>query len=202
MKISVMVLGPIRTNCYLAADEKTNRCAVIDPGASGERVAEVIKKAGLTLDKILLTHAHFDHTGGLRALKAALPAPIYVYPDDAEADRLLGISRGNLIYDSFYEDGDELSVGELRFRVLHTPGHTPGSVCLLAGDALFTGDTLFAGDCGRTDLPGGDYGQMLASLAKLGALEGDLLVLPGHEEQSTLDDERAHNPNLREAMGR
>ena len=201
MKISVMQLGPIETNCYIAADEKTNLCAVIDPGDDGARVAAAVEKMGYTVDKIFLTHAHFDHTGGLRALREKTDAPIYVHPDDVKADSERHISRGNLIWTDLYDDGDEIKVGGLTFRVLHTPGHTPGSVCLLVQGVLFSGDTLFAGCCGRTDLPGGSWDEMMDSLKKIGSLPGDLPVLPGHEERTSLDQERRVNPELREAMG-
>ena len=148
---------------------------------------------------ILLTHAHFDHTGALKSLHAALPdVPIYVHALDA--DNNTNMSNGNLVYTDTYADGGIVSCGGLTFRVLHTPGHTPGSVCLQCEGALFTGDTLFAGSYGRTDFIGGDEAAMRRSLARLGHLEGDCTVLPGHGEDSTLDYERRTNPYLREAM--
>ena len=112
------------------------------------------------------------------------------------------MSHGKLVYTDTYADGDEIAVGSLAVHVLHTPGHTMGSVCLMAENALFTGDTLFAGACGRTDFAGGSFDAMLSSLKRLGQLPGDFDVYPGHGEASTLAAERAENPYLREAMAR
>ncbi|MCI6604834.1 MAG: MBL fold metallo-hydrolase [Clostridiales bacterium] len=199
MKIITLVLGPLETNCYLVSDEKSGLCAVIDPATRSAKILETVQAHGWRVGCILLTHAHFDHTGALKSLHAALPdVPIYVHALDA--DNNTNMSNGNLVYTDTYADGGIVSCGGLTFRVLHTPGHTPGSVCLQCGDALFTGDTLFAGSYGRTDFIGGDEAAMRRSLARLGRLEGDCTVLPGHGEDSTLDYERRTNPYLREAM--
>lgn len=199
MKIITLVLGPLETNCYLVSDEKSGLCAVIDPATRSAKILETVQAHGWRVGCILLTHAHFDHTGALGSLHAALPdVPIYVHALDA--DNNTNMSNGNLVYTDTYADGGIVSCGGLTFRVLHTPGHTPGSVCLQCEGALFTGDTLFAGSYGRTDFIGGDEAAMRRSLARLGRLEGDCTVLPGHGEDSTLDYERRTNPYLREAM--
>ena len=199
MKLETMVLGPLETNCYLLWDEQTMEAAVIDPGASGQKIADRLAQNGLMLRMILLTHAHFDHTGALRALHEKFPdVPIYVNAQDT--DETLNMSQGNLVYTDTFLDGDEISMPPLTFRVLATPGHTRGSSCLICGDTIFSGDTLFEGCCGRTDLPGGDGAQMLASLKRLAELPGDYHVLPGHGEDTTLDRERRTNYYMREAM--
>ena len=199
MKIITLVLGPLETNCYLVSDERSGLCAVIDPATRSAKILETVQAQGWRVGCILLTHAHFDHTGALKSLHAALPdVPVYVHAQDT--DNNTNMSNGNLVYTNTYADGDVVSCSELAFRVLHTPGHTPGSVCLQCENALFTGDTLFAGSYGRTDFIGGDEAAMRLSLARLGRLEGDYTVLPGHGESSTLDYERRTNPYLREAM--
>ena len=199
MNILTLPLGPLGTNCYLVSDGQSGLCAVIDPGASAQKILLRVQEAGWKIGLILLTHAHFDHTGALKALHSALPAvPIYVHP--ADSDNTRNMSHGNLVYTDTYEEGDTVRAGALEFTVLETPGHTPGSVTLRCGGALFTGDTLFAGSCGRTDFDGGSAEQMRASLRRLGQLPGDLSVYPGHGESSTLSYECRQNLYLREAM--
>ena len=198
MKLETMVLGPLATNCYILWDEQTNEAAVIDPGAAGQKIADFLAAHGLTLRMILLTHAHFDHIGGVKLLHELTGAPVYV--STADSTDPAGMTHGRLIFTNTYDDGDELTLGSIHIHVIATPGHTPGGVCLLAGDLLFSGDTLFAGSCGRTDFQGGDSAAMMASLRKLGQLPGNPQVLPGHMESSTLDDERQYNPWMREAL--
>ena len=200
MKISVLQVGPIGTNCYLLEDESTNAAAVIDPGGEGARILDRAKADGVEIKLILLTHAHFDHTGGVDELCKALPGvPVYLHPADAQ---LLGTQVFPAIgVDTVpYGEGDTLTLGSLTISVLHTPGHTPGGVCLQVEDALFTGDTLFQGSMGRTDFPGGSYEQLMASLKRLGQLPGDYHVFPGHMGASTLETERKTNYYMREAM--
>ena len=199
MKIITLPLGALETNCYVVYDEASKACALVDPGAMPQVILDTLTKNDLTLQKILLTHAHFDHTGALRALHEKFPdVPIYVNAQDT--DETLNMSQGNLVYTDTFLDGDEISMPPLTFRVLATPGHTRGSSCLICGDTIFSGDTLFEGCCGRTDLPGGDGAQMLASLKRLAELPGDYHVLPGHGGDTTLERERRTNYYMREAM--
>ena len=201
MKIKIMHVGELGTNCYLLEDEATNSAAIVDPGGEGDRVLAQVQADGMEVKLILLTHAHFDHTGGVAALHKALPdVPVYLHPADAA---LLGTNVFPAIGVPTvpYDEGDTLKLGSLTISVLHTPGHTPGGVCLKVEDALFTGDTLFQGSMGRTDLTGGSYEEIMASLKRLGELPGDYQVLPGHMDATTLEAERAGNYYLRQAMG-
>ena len=202
MKVDMIQVGPIGTNCYIL--EEGGRIAVIDPGDEAERILSVLAETGGTVDYILLTHGHYDHTTAVPQLHAALPeAKIYIHQADANGagSRLFPLA-GEVEDLLLYDEGDVLSLGGLTIEVLHTPGHSPGSVTLKAGNVLFTGDTLFCGSMGRTDLRGGSYEQIMASLKRLGELEGDFHVCPGHDRTSTLERERQHNPFLLEAMGR
>ena len=197
MKVYSLMLGSYQTNCYLAADDD-GVCAVIDPGYTPERVLEAAQRYGLTIRAVLLTHGHFDHVGGVRGVAEAARCPVWL----CEADTALPerLTAGPLYYTDTYADGDTVEVGSLRFTVLETPGHTPGSVCLLCENVLFSGDTLFAGSCGRTDFVGGSMTTLMDSLARLGRLTGNYRVLPGHMEPSDLDTERRMNPYLIQAM--
>lgn len=201
MKVSMMQVGPIGTNCYILEDESAHQAAVIDPGGDAPRLLAALK--GLDVRYILLTHGHYDHTGAAAELAAAFPqATVYIHERDYhDADPSLFPLHTELSGVKFYGEGNRLPLGGLELQVLHTPGHSEGSVTLRCGDLLFCGDTLFAGSCGRTDFPGGDTAKILASLRRLGELEGDLRVLPGHMEDSTLSRERQVNPYLRQAMG-
>ena len=202
MQVKVLQVGPIGTNCYLLEDEKAHVAAVIDPGDEAGRILQVIKDDGVDVKYILLTHGHYDHTTAVPELHQALPqAEIYIHKADANgAGSQLFPLAGQIPDLKFYDEGDTLALGDMTIQVLHTPGHSKGSVTLKVGDVLFCGDTLFAGSCGRTDLAGGSYAEIMASLKKLGQLPRDYHVCPGHDVTSTLERERRSNPFLREAM--
>lgn len=201
MLVKTMPVGPIGTNCYVLADESQKLCAVVDPGGDAGAILEMLKEDGLALSAILLTHAHYDHTGGVAGLEAAFPnTPVYVHKGDVEGVNPAMFPPLPKDQVRYYDEGDQVMVGSISVDVLHTPGHSKGSVVLKAGDVLFTGDTLFRGSCGRTDLPGGSYEQIMASLARLAALPGDYRVCPGHEGLSTLENERRQNYYMRAAV--
>jgi glyoxylase-like metal-dependent hydrolase (beta-lactamase superfamily II) len=209
MEISVLRLGQIGTNCYIFRREGGYRCGIVDPGDQGEQVARWLVDKGLEAEAVLLTHGHFDHILGIPGLREEWPdLPVYCHPADwGEGDAASLFGQRFPTVRSFgditpYREGDTVEVDGIRLEVLDTPGHTPGSVTLRAENVLFTGDTLFAGSMGRTDLPGGDEGELMRSLKRLGELEGDYQVLPGHEGQSTLERERSGNYCLRAAMRR
>ena len=203
MKVSVMQVGPIGTNCYFLQDEESGLMAIIDPGDDWERILHQVKKAEGEVKYILLTHGHYDHTTAVPDLVKALPGvQVYIHQADANGAGSQLFPLAAQVKDlNNYDEGDTLSLGSLTIEVLHTPGHSKGSVTLKVGDVLFTGDTLFCGSCGRTDLRGGSYDEIMASLKRLGELEGDFHVCPGHDRTSTLERERKYNPFLLEAMG-
>lgn len=195
-------MGPIGTNCYILEDDQTNLAAVIDPGDEPELIQEALEKEGVEVRYLLLTHGHYDHTTAVPALHRVYPqADIYIHQADANgAGSTLFPLAGEVDDLKLYDEGDVIRLGDHEIQVLHTPGHSPGSVTLKVEDVLFTGDTLFAGSCGRTDLRGGSYEQIMQSLKRLGELKGDFHVCPGHEATSTLERERRSNPFLMEAM--
>ena len=209
MEISVVRRGQLGTNCYIFRTEGAYKCGVVDPGDQGEQVARWLVDKGLEAEAVLLTHGHFDHILGIPGLREEWPdLPVYCHPADlggGDSARIFGEnyptvrSYGDI---TPYKEGDVINVAGIDVEVLETPGHTPGSVTLRAEDVLFTGDTLFAGSMGRTDLPGGDEAVIMRSLKRLGQLEGDYLVLPGHEGRSTLERERETNYCLKAAMSR
>ena len=202
MKVKVMQVGQLGTNCYILEDETTNKAAVIDPGDEADRIWKVLQEDGAEVEYILLTHGHYDHTTGVPELKKHVPqAQVYIHRADANGAGSSLFPLASQVPDlRNYGEGDTLTLGSLTIQVLETPGHSPGSVTLKVGDVLFTGDTLFCGSMGRTDFAGGSYEQIMASLKRLGQLEGDFHVCPGHDATSTLARERQYNPFLREAM--
>lgn len=202
MKIDTMTVGPIMTNCYLLQDENAAVCALIDPGDDAKQVETMVDNSGCTLQYILLTHGHFDHCSAVRPLLEKYDVPVYIHRADA-TDRQghdLMFQRVDEQHQRYYDEGDELPLGELTIRVMHTPGHSKGSVCLVVNDVIFAGDTLFRASCGRTDFPGGDYREMLLSLARLGRMEGNFHVYSGHESDTELDYERRVNPYMKQGM--
>ena len=204
MKVSVMQVGPIGTNCYFLQDEESGLMAIIDPGDDWERILHQVKKAEGEVKYILLTHGHYDHTTAVPDLVKALPGvQVYIHQADANGAGSQLFPLAAQVKDlNNYDEGDTLTLGSLTIEVLHTPGHSKGSVTLKVGDVLFTGDTLFCGSCGRTDLREGSYEEIMESLKRLGELEGDFHVCPGHDRTSTLERERKYNPFLLEAMGK
>ncbi|MDL2323719.1 MBL fold metallo-hydrolase [Ruminococcaceae bacterium OttesenSCG-928-A16] len=180
---------PLYTNCFLLLGNN-GHAAVIDPAASAPSFEEALAENGATLTHILLTHGHPDHITSVEPLRQKYGAKLCMNEADA---RQFGLNP-----DVLFTDGGKIQVDDMEFTTLFTPGHTPGSTCIACGDWLFTGDTLFAGDIGRTDLPGGDTAQMMQSLKKLCDLVQDNpMVLPGHEEFSTMNNEKMSNPYLR-----
>lgn len=196
MQVLAITGGSLYTNCYMAWGEG-DKCVLIDPGFDGDQILEQVRLQGKQVEAILLTHGHFDHVGGVKAIATETGCKVYIHKLDMALPQRLTL--GTVPYTDNYEEGDILNLAGLTIQVVHTPGHTPGGVCLLSGDHMFSGDTLFAGTCGRTDLPGSSYKDMWASLARLASLEKDYKVLPGHGESSTLFMEKRLNPYLQGA---
>lgn len=209
MTIKTIVVGHLSTNCYLVYDNDSN-AAIIDPGDSEEILTAEIKNLGLNIKYIFLTHGHFDHIMAVDSVKKATGAKIIISEEDsdllADPGRSLAfkvrMSHKSMKADITAKDGDIFTVGDMQFKFLLTPGHTRGSAVILCEKAMFSGDTLFADDCGRCDLPGGDYSMMLGSLKRLSELEGDYDVYPGHDEKTKLSREKVYNINMRQAIER
>ena len=195
LQIDVMALGAYQTNCYLVSAPGSDRCLIIDPGYEANAIKTRLRQRELTPDAILLPHGHIDHVGAVRERAMDFDCRVFLCPEDLSMPPMM--TAGPLFYTDTYGEGDCLTLAGLPFRVFHTPGHTPGSVCLLLGDQMFSGDTLFEGSCGRMDLPGGDQLQMHQSLNRLVSLQADYHIHPGHGGSTTLAAEKRYNPYMR-----
>ena len=205
MKVTTLMLGPIATNCYVV-EPGDGSCIVLDISEEIGKLTAYLEANTLTVSAILLTHGHYDHIGGVARIQKAYQAPVYVHAADAamltSEKESMATWLANQPFDPVtkfqtIQDGETISIGSLSFHVLHTPGHTSGSVCYQCENVLFSGDTLFRLSRGRTDFPGGSDADMLQSLKRLYDLPGDYTVYPGHNEATTLQYERDHNPNMR-----
>ena len=194
LKIHTLTLGMYQTNTYIIHEENSKGCCVIDPGYEADAILRKCEALGLNVEAILLTHGHFDHVGAVKDLAADTGCRVFACADDEQLPPMF--TGGKLYVTDRYEEGTILNIAGLYIRVLHTPGHTPGSVCLMCENVLFSGDTLFWGSCGRTDLPGGSWATIRVSLRRLADLSGDYRVYPGHGDETTLDFERKMNPYM------
>ena len=195
INIKGIPLGSYQTNCYFVWGENSDTCVVIDPGFEPETVLLMAGRLGKKIQAILLTHGHFDHVGGVKQIAEATGCDVYLCPHELEMPQQW--TAGELYHTHTYGEGDTLSMAGIALRVLHTPGHTPGSVCLAMEEHLFSGDTLFQSSCGRTDLPGGSWDRIRNSLKRLATLEKDYTVYPGHGPATTLAEEKKYNPYMR-----
>ena len=192
MNIQKLTLGLYQTNIYILSND--TEAVVIDPGYEPDTILDALE--GKELKAILLTHGHFDHVGAVKELVAETGCKVYIHAADLSLPPM--ITAGQLYYTHTYAEGDTVCpIDGAQIAVLHTPGHTPGSVCLLLGDQMFSGDTLFEGSCGRMDLPGGDQLQMHQSLNRLVSLQADYHIHPGHGGSTTLSAEKRYNPYMR-----
>ena len=211
MKVEQYVVGPIQTNCYFIINQETKSLLIVDPGAAGKALAAKIREKGYRPVAVLLTHGHFDHVGGVAELREAFPR-LSVYACEKEKETLQD-PRVNLSAtmdwnpvhyeaDEYLKENEEVSLAGFTFRVLLTPGHTPGGCCFYfeKEHALFSGDSLFHGSIGRTDFPKGSFSQLVRSVQeRLLVLPDETSVYPGHEDLTTIGEEKRYNPFLRES---
>ncbi len=203
----ILPVGPLQCNCSIIGDETTREAMVVDPGDDIEDILAIIRDEKLQVKQIVITHAHIDHVGGAMKLRAVTGAPILLNQNDYALLKMLDVQAswlgmaapGEVVIEASMADGDKLQTGGLTANVLHTPGHTEGSVCLYfpAEKLLIAGDTLFARSIGRTDLPGGSFEKIMRSLRdRVLTLPDDTLVIPGHGQRTTIGVEREGNPFL------
>ncbi|MGI9102448.1 MAG: MBL fold metallo-hydrolase [Terriglobales bacterium] len=204
----ILPVGPLQCNCSIVGDEGTREAMVIDPGDEIEDILHIVEQHGLTVKQIVVTHAHIDHVGGAMKLKQRTCAPILLNQNDADLLKMVDTQAawvgmkppGKVSIDQTLADAEQLKVGTMAARVMHTPGHTEGSICLYfpAERKLIAGDTLFAGSIGRTDLPGGSTKKIMESLhTRVLALPDETIVVPGHGPLTTIGEERESNPFLK-----
>jgi glyoxylase-like metal-dependent hydrolase (beta-lactamase superfamily II) len=206
MIIKKMALGIYGANCYIIADEESEEAAVVDPGGEGKEIYKILNDMGKKCVYIILTHGHMDHIGGVEELKKLTGARVVIHEKDNEMinDPALNLSTSgygeeiSFNGDILVSEGDEIKIGLTLAKIIHTPGHTPGGMCISIGNHLFSGDTLFERSIGRTDLYGGDYEMIIKSIKnKLFKLSKDTIVHPGHGGDTTIEIEMSKNPFLR-----
>lgn len=206
LKLTIFSPAMVYANCYIIKDEESGEALVVDPGAYNRRLKKLLNEQGITsLKYILLTHGHFDHISGVGDLHADFGGQVVIHKadeaclynkDESLASRF-HFSQNKVKADVILDGGEELPFGNSTIKIIHTPGHTKGSVCYFIDDIMLSGDTLFKGTVGRTDFPGGSFSEMEASLRLLKALEGDFKVYPGHDVSSSLEFERRYNPYMK-----
>ncbi|MDH4100717.1 MAG: MBL fold metallo-hydrolase [Nitrospirota bacterium] len=206
--IKMVTVGPLGVNCYIISCDRTKEGVVVDPGGDADYILEEVRRHEVSVKYILNTHGHFDHVGANDEVKKATGAEVRIHPADerlladaSDHGAMFGVpTKSQAAADGPLEDGMVLSVGDVSLTVLHTPGHTKGGVCLAGDGFVVTGDTLFAGSVGRTDFPGGNYGQLIRSIReKLFPLADASVVLPGHGPTSTMAHEKRSNPFIKDA---
>ncbi len=206
MIIKKLEVGPIVTNCFIVGCESTKEAVVIDPGDDPDKILMKLAESELKVKYLMNTHGHFDHVSANKRMKKATGAPIAIHPEDepmfnelSQSARMFGLeSENSPPADIHLNEGDDISFGEITFKVLHTPGHSKGGICLYTKGHLFAGDTLFSGSIGRTDLPGGDFDTLISSVRqKIFPLDDDTIVYAGHGPETTIGREKATNPFLR-----
>ena len=201
MLIKNLVVGQLEVNCFIVADERTKEAMVIDPGDEPDRIIAVIKENSIKVKYILCTHAHFDHVGALSDIKDETDAKVVIHKDELE---IYNGARDQAAFwgyeleplpepDMLVKEGDKIELGNLSFEVFHSPGHSPGGICLYGENIVFTGDTLFAGSVGRTDFYGGDINKLKKSFLSLMSLPPDTKVFPGHGPTSSIRQEKTSN---------
>jgi len=206
MNIQKIVVGQLDVNCYIVSDDLNSDALIIDPGDESERIIEVIDSAGLKPKYILFTHAHYDHVCAVKELRDRYKAIVVMHEMEKQTYRMTARRCMSWGYDAedfpeadlIVKDGDIISIGSVALKVIHTPGHTPGSICIYGENTLFTGDTLFKGSAGRTDLPGGDFGLLSGSLRKLMLLPPETAVMCGHDDETSVADEMRNNPFIKQ----
>jgi len=201
MIIKKFVVGPLENNCFLVIEEVSKECFITDPGDEPDRIMDFVNENTLKVKYLVCTHTHFDHVGAVSDLKKDTGAKIVIHKDDLpiyessqDHAAIWGFEIDPLPQpDAFVSDGDTIAIGNLQFEILHTPGHSPGGICIYGEGFVITGDTLFAGSVGRTDLPGGDIQKLKTSFKRLMSLSDGVKVLPGHGPETTIGRERTDN---------